>query len=228
MGGSSGLGLATAKAASAEGAKVIIVSSNQERINNALEHLPNATGHALDLSVEENFKSLFERIGNIDHLVYTAGENLSLNFLSETDLQESRDFFTLRYWGALTAIKYAAPMMNTEGSINLISGIANQRPGSGWALASSICGAVNGLVRAAAVELAPIRVNAVSPGVIKTNLWNNMTEEQRADFYNGIGQSSLLKRVGNAEDIADAFMFLMKEKFITGQIITVDGGSVLV
>lgn len=229
LGASSGLGLATAKAAAEEGANLIIVSSNQERIDDALKNLSEGTqGYAIDLGKEENIKHFFENIGKFDHLVYTAGENLNLTNLSETDLQEAKNFFTLRYWGALAAIKYAAPNINEGGSINLTSGIASQRPGAGWALASSICGAMDGLCRAMAVELAPIRVNAVAPGVIKTNLWNGMSEEQRNDFYKNVGDSLLVKRVGEAEEIAQSFIFLMKQNFITGQIITVDGGAVLV
>ncbi|SDR09545.1 NAD(P)-dependent dehydrogenase, short-chain alcohol dehydrogenase family [Chryseobacterium soldanellicola] len=229
LGASSGLGLATAKAAAEEGANLVIVSSNQERIDDALKNLPKGTeGYAIDLSKEENIRLLFENIGKFDHLVYTAGENLNLSSLSETDLQKARDFFTLRYWGAIAAIKYAAPNMNEGGSINLTSGIANQRPGAGWALASSICGAMDGLCRAMAVELAPIRVNAVAPGVIRTNLWNGMSEEKKNDFYKNVGDSLLVKRVGEAEEIAQSFIFLMKQAFVTGQIITIDGGTVLV
>lgn len=229
LGGTSGLGLATAKEASSEGATVIIVSSNQNRINDALEELPSESkGFAIDLSKEENIRQLFDSIGNFDHLVYTAAENLNLTTLDKTNIDNAKDFFTLRYWGALTSVKYAIKYINEGGSIGLISGIASQRPGSGWALAASICGAMDGLCRALAVELAPIRVNAVSPGVIKTNLWNSMDEKDREDFYANVGNSLLVKRVGTAEEIAQAFTFLMKQTFATGQIMTIDGGAVLV
>lgn len=229
LGASSGLGFATAKAASEEGAQLVIVSSSQERINKALQDLPEHTdGYIADLSKEENIRDLFINIGKFDHLVYTAGENLNLTHLSETDLEKAKDFFTLRYWGVLAAIKYGSPNINEGGSISLTSGTASQRPGAGWALASSICGAVEGLCRAMAVELAPIRVNAVAPGVIRTNLWNGMTEEQRTEFYENIGDSLLVKRVGESDEIAQAFIYLMKQSFTTGQILTVDGGTVLV
>lgn len=102
------------------------------------------------------------------------------------------------------------------------------RPGKGWALASSICGAMEGLVRAAAVELAPIRVNSVVPGVVKTNLWGSMTKADRQNLYKTVGDSLLVKRVGEAEDIAQAFVYLRKQHFSTGQNIVIDGGAVLV
>ncbi len=229
LGGSSGLGLATAKAACAEGADVIIVSGNQQRIDTALSELPNkGTGYAIDLSEEENIKDFFEKIGNFDHLVYTAAENLTLNMIDAIDLKKSRDFFNLRYWGAFAAVKYGAPYINAGGSINLTGGIAGMRPGKGWALASSICGAMEGFVRAVAVELAPIRVNSVVPGVVKTNLWGSMSEADRENFYTTIGESLPVKRVGEADDIALAFVYLMKQQFGTGQNIVIDGGAVLV
>jgi NAD(P)-dependent dehydrogenase (short-subunit alcohol dehydrogenase family) len=229
LGGSSGLGLATAKAAAAEGAKVVIVSGNRQRIDQALQELPeDSEGYAVDLSKENNIREFFEKAGSFDHLVYTAAENLSLSNISETEIDKARTFFTLRYWGAFAAVKYGASHINAGGSINLTSGIASTRPGKGWALASSICGAMEGLVRAAAVELAPIRVNSVVPGVVRTNLWNSMTEADRDNFYRTVGDSLLVRRVGEAEDIARAFLYLMKQSFGTGQNMVIDGGAVLV
>jgi len=229
LGGSSGLGLATAKAAAAEGAKVVIVSGNRGRIDEALKDLPvGSEGDAVDLGKEENIKNFFNRLGNFDHLVYTAGENLSLVNISDIQVSMAREFFNLRYWGAFASVKYGAPHINKGGSVNLTSGIASTRPGRGWSLASSICGAMEGLVRALAVELAPIRVNSVVPGVVKTNLWGSMTEADRESLYRNVGDSLLVKRVGEAEDIAQAFLYLMKQQFGTGQNIIVDGGTVLV
>lgn len=229
FGGSSGLGLATAKMAAAEGANVVIVSGNQSRIDNALKELPaGTTGFSVDLSKEENIKQFFTNAGKFDHMVYCAGENLTLHNIDETDIDEARRFFDIRYWGAFAAVKYGAPHVNTGGSISLISGTASLRPGVGWSVASSICGAMEGFVRAMAVELAPIRVNAVVPGVIKTNLWGRMSEADRDGLYKSQADSLLLKRVGEAGDIALAFVYLMKQSFTTGQNIVVDGGAVLV
>src|SRR4051812_32857629 len=116
LGGSSGLGLATARAAAAEGAIITIVSGNQSRINEALAQLPeNSTGTAVDLNSDENIRTFFAAVRPFDHLVYTAGENLNLNMIADTDLQQSRSFFNLRYWGALAAIKYATPSINPGG-----------------------------------------------------------------------------------------------------------------
>ncbi|WP_316826328.1 SDR family oxidoreductase [Pedobacter miscanthi] len=229
LGGSSGLGLATAEAAAHEGAKVVIVSGNQNRINAALKSLPeNCSGLAVDLGKEENIKQFFDSVAPFDHLVYTAGENLTLHAIDETDIEAARQFFNLRYWGAFAAVKYASKKIKAGGSINLTGGTASPRPGAGWAIAASICAAMEGFTRAMAVELAPTRVNLVAPGVVKTNLWNSMSEADRNSLYTNVGESLPVKRVGEASDIAQTFLYTMKQQYSTGQVMYVDGGSVLV
>jgi len=229
LGGSAGIGLATAKAAAAEGANVIIVSSNQQRIDKALTELPaGSKGYAVDLSKEDNIRSFFEATGSFDHLVFTAAENLKLDIITKTEIAQAQSFFNLRFWSVFAAVKYGAKNINPGGSINLTSGIAGMRPGKGWAVASSICSAMEGFVRAMAIELAPIRVNSVVPGVIKTNLWDSMTQTDRDVLYQSVANSIPVQRAGEAEDVALSFIYLMKQQFGTGQNIVVDGGTVLV
>lgn len=229
LGASSGIGLATAQAASANGARVIIVSGNQSRITQALQTLgPNSAAYTVDLGNEQAIKTFFNELGNFDHLVYTAGENISLGLISDTDVNNAKDYFTIRYWGAVAAVKYSAPLINAGGSITLTSGIAAQRPGKGWWLGSSITSAMEGFARAMAIELAPIRVNIVSPGVVRTNLWNSMSDAERDGFYQSISSMLPVQRVGEACDIAQAFLYLIQQPFSTGQVIVVDGGGVLV
>lgn len=228
LGGSSGIGLATAQAAASEGAQVLIVSGNPQRMEQALRTLPTtAQGHVADLSQEVNIQNTFQTIGHFDHLVYTAGENLTLNPIATTALADAQQFFVLRFWGAFAAIKYGSANINAGGSITLTSGTASSRPGKGWSVASSICGAIEGLVRAMAVELAPIRVNSVVPGVIKTNLWGAMSEQDREQLYQAMSDSYLVKRVGEAHDIAQAHLYLMQQQFGTGQNLVIDGGGLL-
>jgi NAD(P)-dependent dehydrogenase (short-subunit alcohol dehydrogenase family) len=184
LGGSSGIGLATAQAAACEGASVVIASSRKARIDEALATLPTGTeGHMLDLADTDQTQALFARLGQFDHLVFTAGETLQLGSLATTDVDAARRFFTLRYWGAYCAAKYGSASLRKGGSIVFTSGIAGQRPQAGWSLGASMCAAMEGLTRALAVELAPIRVNIVSPGVVRTPLWANMAEADRAALY---------------------------------------------
>ncbi len=229
VGGSSGIGLAVAQLAAAQGAKVVIVSSNAERVQKAAESIgPEAQGHAVDVSDERAIATFFAKLGSFDHLVFTAGDSLQLQDLASTDLQQARRAFELRYWAALAAVKYGSPQLRKEGSIVLTTGIAGQRPRKGWVLAASVCGTIEALTRALAIELAPIRVNAVSPGLVRTNLWQNMSAKEREERYESVGKSLPVGRVGEASDIAQAYLFLMQEGFATGQIIVVDGGAVLV
>ena len=228
LGGSSGIGLSVAQQAVAHGATAIIASSNADRVKQAVATLDGkAEGHALDLSNERDIQTVFQKIGAFDHLVFTAGDTLQLNALEATDLTKARQAFELRYWAALAAVKYAIPQIRKDGSIVLTTGIAGQRPRKGWTVAASICGTIEALTRALAVELAPIRVNAVSPGVVRTNLWNNMQEQDREAMYESVGKQLLVGRVGEAREIARAYLFLMEEGYSTGQTIVVDGGALL-
>jgi NAD(P)-dependent dehydrogenase (short-subunit alcohol dehydrogenase family) len=229
LGGSSGIGLATAKAAAAAGANVVIVSSNQQRINEALSQLPaNATGLTTDLNSEVAIKELFTRIGNFDHLAFTAGENIKLGLLNDANIDEARQYFNLRYWGAVTALKYAAPFINVNGSVVLTSGTAGARPQAGWGIGASICAAMEGFTRAMAVELAPIRVNIVCPGFVRTPLWDSIPNADREAMYIAVGQTLPVKHVGEADEIAQTYLYLMQQTFSTGQAVVVDGGGVLV
>jgi NAD(P)-dependent dehydrogenase (short-subunit alcohol dehydrogenase family) len=229
LGGTSGIGFATAEIAAKEGAAIVVASSRRESVDRAVLRLPKGTeGYALDLSNEEQVQTFFDRIGAFDHLVFTAGETLQLGELSTISVEQVRRFFDLRFWGAFMAAKYGSKQIRAGGSIVLSSGTAGLRPQKGWTVAASICSAAEALTRALAVELAPIRVNAVCPGVVRTELWRNMSEEDQEAMYQGIGQTLLVGRVGEAHDLAQAYLYLMREGYSTGQVIIVDGGATLV
>ncbi|GAA3682308.1 NAD(P)-dependent dehydrogenase (short-subunit alcohol dehydrogenase family) [Lentzea atacamensis] len=210
LGGSSGIGLATAKAAQQAGAKVTIVSRKPPA---------GFAAHAADLTDPAAIAEAFDTIGEIDHLVYTAGEPLELMTLNDFDRDRARSFFGLRYFSVLDAVKAA----RVTTSITLTTGIAKDRPGPGWAVAASICGAVEALTKALAIELAPLRVNAVSPGVVRSPLWGPDAEQ----LYTDVGRTLPLQRVGEVEEIAHAYLYLMTQPWATGTILTVDGGTTI-
>lgn len=229
LGGTSGIGLATARAAAGQGARVTVVSSSAARVGKAVADLPEGSrGEVADLADPAQVAAVFARIGSFDHLVYTAGEQLTLTALDGLDLAAARDAFTLRCFGALGAVAAAAPYLSPEGSVVLTTGIAKDRPGAGWTVAAAICGAVEAMVRAMAVELAPVRVNAVSPGIVRTPLWSAMDDADREAMYAQTAAALPVGRVGSPEDIAEAYVFLLRERFATGTVLTVDGGGVLV
>jgi len=229
LGGSSGIGFAVARQAVEAGAHVVIASSNPKRLQDAVSQLGgNTEGRPLDLFDEQAIERFFTETGALDHLVFTAGDSLQLTAVDQMDLTQARKAFELRYWAALAAAKYAASQIREGGSIVLTTGVAGLRPRKGWVLGSSVCGAVESLTRALAVELAPIRVNAVSPGLIRTDLWQGMTEEDRQQMYEAAGNRLPVGKVGEAEDVAAAYLFLLKGAFANGQTYVVDGGAVLV
>ncbi|GAA1683517.1 SDR family oxidoreductase [Kribbella yunnanensis] len=223
LGGTSGIGLATARLAADQGATVIVASSNPTSVQRALAELPaSAIGSAVDLTDPAAVEAFFAGLDPFDHLVYTAGEALSLLEVRSLDLVRARQAFELRYFGALSAIHAAVPKIRAGGSVVLTSGTAADRPLPGWSVAASICGAADSLVRALAVELAPIRVNAVKPGVVRTPLWPDGFD------YDAAAESLPVGRIGEPEDIAEAYVFLMNQPYATGSIVTVGGGNVLV
>jgi NAD(P)-dependent dehydrogenase (short-subunit alcohol dehydrogenase family) len=229
LGGTSGIGLATAERAAAEGATVIVASSRPDRIDAALERLPaSAEGYTVDVRREEQIRDLFSRLGSFDHLAYTAGETLQIGPIADTRLDGAQRALDVRVWGAYAAVKYARAHLRPGGSIVLSSGIAGTRPEPNWTVAASVCGALDALTRALAVELAPIRVNAVAPGVVRSDLWREMSEEERSTMYDSLSEALPVGRVGEVSDIAETFLYLMRNGYSSGTIVTVDGGSVLV
>jgi len=229
VGGSSGIGLAVAEKVALLGAEVVIVSSKAERVQEAIKSIGGeARGQAVDVSDEKAVESFFTSLGAFDHLVFTAGDSLQLHELADTNLKQARHAFELRYWSALATVKYGSPQIRKGGSIVLTTGVAGRRPHSGWVIAASVCGTIEALTRALAIELAPIRVNAVCPGVVRTNLWQNMSSVEREQLFESVGKRLPVGRVGEAHDIAQAYLFLMQEGFSTGQTVVVDGGTVLV
>lgn len=229
LGGTSGIGLATALAAAASGAVVTVTSRTAERLARAATQLGQSIrGEAANLENEAETEALFERLGALDHLVYTAGDELLLAPIAQLDLAAARHAFEVRVFGVLGAVKHAAPRIRAGGSIVLTHGVAGARPHAGWGVGAAVCGAIDALARALAVELAPVRVNAVSPGFVRTPLWNSIPETEREAFFRDAGKKLLTGRVGEPKEIAEAYCYLMESTFTTGQTIVVDGGGLLV
>lgn len=228
LGGTSGIGLATAAQAAVAGARVTVVSGRKASVERALAELPpGSAGHAIDLTDAASVQTFFDDLGDFDHLVYTAGESLVIGTLDALDLDAARRFFDVRYFGALAAARASAPHLRPGGSITLTTGGALARPRPGWSVAVSVLGAVDALTRALAVELAPVRVNAVCPGVVRSPLWAGMSDSERDEFYRTVGSGLLTGRVGEVSDIAHGYLSLMTQPYATGSVLTLDGGGAL-
>ncbi|MFE6719671.1 SDR family oxidoreductase [Streptomyces albidoflavus] len=228
LGGTSGIGLATAAAAAECGASVVIASSSAKNVRAALATLPDSvSGHPVDASGEESLRAFFGEVGAFHHLVFTAGGNLLVGGLGDLGLAEAKKAFDLRFWGAWLAARYAREYLLPGGSITLSSGIAGARPQPGGTVVAAVCGAVESLTRALAVELAPLRVNAVAAGMVRTPLWDALPEASRDAAFATARERLPARTTGEAMDIARAHLHLMEARFTTGTVLTIDGGAVL-
>ena len=227
IGGSSGIGLATAKAAVASGARVVIAGRNLEKLTKAREEIgARVEALSLDASNEAAVKDFFEKVGEFDHLTTPGSTIRGGPFLSlETD--QARADFDSKFWGQYYAAKYGAAKMRPSGSIVFFAGIWSQRPAVGYAAIAAINSAIEGLGRALAGELAPIRVNTVSPGLVDTPIYAGLAETQRTAMFAAFADAVPVKRVGRPEDIAQTVLYLMNNSFTTGSTIYVDGGYTL-
>lgn len=229
LGGTSGIGLAVARAAARAGATVVIGSRNRQRVDDALSTLPaGSEGHAVDLTDNGAIEQFFAAVGPYDHLVYTAGEPLLLGSLASTDIAQARRFFDTRYWGAFAAAKFGSASIRPGGSIVFTSGTASRRPHPGWSAVAGALAAMEGLTRALAVELTPVRVNVVTPGLVKTELWDAMDASARDTLYQDTARGLPVGHVGEAAEIAEAYLYCMRQTYLTGQTLITDGGASLV
>jgi NAD(P)-dependent dehydrogenase (short-subunit alcohol dehydrogenase family) len=228
LGGSSGIGLATAKAAQAEGARVIVTGRSRDRLHTAQSALGSgARTVALDVADEAGTRALFQEIDRVDHIFITAGTIMRDSRLAP-DSGSLRPALDTRFWGAFNAAKYGAARMTAAGSITFMSGTAGRRPLPGAAVATASCGAVEAFARALALDLAPIRVNTLQPGYVDTPLLDEMLGEARVKIKAEAGARLPVKRIGTSEELADAVLFLMKNGYVNGITLTVDGGGLLV
>lgn len=229
LGGTSGIGFGVASAAAAEGARVVIASSRPENVSKALAGLPEGSqGSVVDLTNEEAVERFFREVGAFDHLVYTAGDWALYGDYATLSLADAKRSFDVRYWGCLAAIKYALPQIRHDGSIVLTSGTSARRPYRGWAIPASILGGMEALGRALALELGPIRVNVVCPGMTKTEMWDELPTENRESMYREMAAKLPIGRVADPLEVAETYLYLMRQTYSTGQVIVVDGGSVFV
>jgi NAD(P)-dependent dehydrogenase (short-subunit alcohol dehydrogenase family) len=230
LGGTSGIGFAVAEASLMQGATVVLVSSNRSKVDGALALLGNSKsdGRVADLSDERAVESLFSKLGAFDHLVFTAGDSIIDGPINATSFADAKNFFGVRFWGAFLAVRYGSASIRSEGSVVLTSSTLPKRPRPGFAIGASISAAIEGLAAALAVELAPIRVNVVAPGIIRTEVWNRLAEEQRENYFAMRGKALPLGRVGKPSDVAEAYLSFMRSPFTTGQTLVVDGGMSLV
>lgn len=222
IGGSSGIGAAVAKAAAARGAQVVLAG---RRLTSGVEN--GLRSEPVDVTDAGSLQQLFERVGRFDHLVYTSGPTVRAKTLIETDLSEAQDNFNVKLWGSLRAIQLALPFLDEHGSISLTSGQLGRKLAPGQFIKTGINAATEALGKQLAKELAPRRVNVVSPGVIDTPAYAGLAEAQRLAMFAKAGAALPVGRVGQAEEVAAGYVLAMENGFMTGAVIDIDGGGLL-
>lgn len=231
VGGGSGIGFAVAQQLQQAGANVVIASSKQARVDAAAQRLgERVSAQRLDITDEPAVEAFFKEHGRFDHVVTTAGDWVANGGgfrtpLAQVDVKAAAASFGVRFWGALVLAKHAAPVLSAGGSITLTGGMVAHRPSKGACVATSMAGAIEHLARGLAVELAPIRVNAVVPGLIRTGIWDRIPEPQREQTLSQMTAKQLVPRIGEPDETARAYMYLMECGYVTGQILYVEGGT---
>jgi len=227
IGGSSGIGLATARRANDAGARVTIVGRDERRLESARDQLGgDVRSFALDVADEGAVEGLFASLETVDHVATLAGTHVA-GSIADLDTAAMRGPVDNRFWGPIHVCKYAAPKM-TAGSITFCTGAGVARPRAGAAIVAAAAGGSEVLAKAMAVELSPIRVNVIRPGIVDTPLLDRMAGDRRDDMIAKQAKRIPVGRIAQPEEIAHAIEFLMTNEYVTGTMLTVDGGHGLV
>lgn len=225
VGASSGMGEAVARQAFAAGARLTLMGRDRARLEGLAQQLPGAAFRVIDLKDNRTVAEAVEGLEGVAHLVVTAGTFTSAT-LAQSQPDEWRDLLEERLIGPLLLIKALGSRLT--GSITLFTGSTVRRPKSGSVLATAALGGVEAMVRALAIELAPVRANAVSPGMIATPLLDRLLGDRRDAAVAATAQRLPVGRIGTPDDAASAALFLMTNPFVTGVTIELDGGAPLV
>ncbi|KAI4217534.1 MAG: hypothetical protein LQ351_000129 [Letrouitia transgressa] len=244
IGGTSGIGFCVAEAALEHGASVCISGSKQSKLDNAISRLrtsypdkeSSVSGQVCDLSqpaqLESNVQNLLAHAaaeGRIDHIAFTAGDALKITPVAQSTVEGIQQVGHVRFLAPLMIAKHAPQYMSPgpASSLTLTSGTNTQRPSKDWAVVAAWGGAIDGMTKGLAVDLAPIRVNCVSPGAVKTELFDGIPAERREGMLKAFREASLIDRVGKPENLAEAYIYTMKDEFLTGTVFQSDGGRLL-
>ena len=232
VGGNSGMGLALCARLMRMCCEVLIVGRSREKLEAAREQLREFGEprlHQADVTREEEVRRLFEEAGAVDHLVCTAADiRGAYELLAQLELDALDRAVRSKVVAPILLAKHGAHRMPAHGSITLTSGIAAYRPRPKGVAVAAINAALEGAVRAMAVELAPLRINAVSPGWVRTPIWNNVAGADSERLLASMAERLPVGRVGTGDDIADAIVFLLGNGYTTGTVLHVEGGHRLV
>ena len=216
-----------------------ISSSSTIRVESAVSKLKTSypgskvTGYSCDLSkpsLEQDIEALFEKVGKVDHIVFTAGDKLASMPLQEVTLESIQRAGQIRFAAPLLVAKIGSRYLSqsSNSSIVLTTGSVAEHPIPNWSVVSGYAAGLHGMTRNLALDLKPIRVNLVSPGGLDTELWKDMERDEREKMYNGWAERNPTGHFGTAEEVAEAYLWLMKDSNVTGRVAASDSGASLV
>jgi NAD(P)-dependent dehydrogenase (short-subunit alcohol dehydrogenase family) len=226
IGRPSGIAGAILSAALDHGAKVIIAGRDRAPLDAVYGQDPNVTTELVDLTDEASIAALAERLGTVDHIVST-GSARARGKLADLDRDAIRLSFDTKVIGPLMLAKHFASRINERGSIVIFAGVASTKIAIGTMGVAITNGSAEVLARSLALEMAPIRVNAISPGVIDTGAWDAFGEQGKADYFAHVSSTNPAGRIGTVEDIASGVIFALTNTFLTGTTLHIDGGEPL-
>jgi NAD(P)-dependent dehydrogenase (short-subunit alcohol dehydrogenase family) len=228
VGGTSGIGLATARLLADRGTDVHVVGRTPERLEALATSDPALHPHRADGGDRAAMAAVFADVGTVDLLIVTLSGSEGMGPVADLDQDVLRRAFDAKFWAHLTTVQAALPHLAPEGSITLLGAISARAAMAGTAGLAAINGAVEAMVRPLAVELAPIRVNAVSPGLVDTAWWDGMPDEAKEQFFAQAGKALPIGRVATAEDVAESVVLAATSRNLTGTVLESDGGARLV
>jgi NAD(P)-dependent dehydrogenase (short-subunit alcohol dehydrogenase family) len=225
VGGTSGIGLATARRLRRGGATVHVVGRDKEKLDAVDAGL---VGHQADGGDRDAMAAVAEIIGTVDHLVVTLSGSEGMGPVATLDLDMLRRAFDAKFWAHVTTVQAVLPHLAPAGSITLVGAISAHTGMAGTAGLAAINGAVESLVKPLAVELAPIRVNAVSPGLVDTPWWSGLPEDVRQEYFTQAAAALPVRRIATADDIAEVVTMVATNPNLSGTVVEADGGARLV
>ncbi|KAK5108457.1 hypothetical protein LTR62_008275 [Meristemomyces frigidus] len=240
-----GIGFGVAEALLEHGSHVFISSSNPDRVTSTIEKLlkdyPSAKervqGFPCQLgeqaSLDGNVKKLFENVtkeGKLDHVVFTAGDSLAMMNVADAEMEKILQAGMVRFFAPLMVAKHAPAYMNPgpKSSLVLTTGSVSERPRPDWTIVNSFATGLQGMTRGLALDLKPLRVNLISPGVVDTELWGGMSEEQKKKLFEESAAKLPTGRVPSPSDVAEVYLACLKDQNMTGSMISTNGGALLV
>jgi len=226
VGRGGGIAKAVTILARSEGARVVVAGRDSEALAAGYDG-EDVSAETVDVTDDESISAFADRVGPVDHLVSTVSAR-ARGKLADLDRAKLQLSFDTKVIGPAMLAKHFAAQINEGGSIVLFSGVNAFKVNVGYLGVAITNGAVDFLTRSLAVELAPIRVNAISPGVIDTGAWDSLGEDGKRDYFAHISDTNPARRIGTVDDVAEAVLFALTNTFLTGVTLKVDGGEPLI